>query len=48
MRSSRKHDILELLLETRVIILEITSSFASDLFRRRMRRLSHHELPDHA
>jgi hypothetical protein len=30
MRSSRDHDILERLLETRVIILEISSRFAVD------------------
>jgi hypothetical protein len=32
MRSSREHDNLEPLLETRVIILEISSSFASGQF----------------
>jgi hypothetical protein len=32
MRSSRRHDILEALLEMRVIILEISSRFAAGQF----------------
>jgi hypothetical protein len=48
MRSSREHDMLEVLLETRVIILEISSRFASDRFRQRMQKLSHPESLDRA
>jgi hypothetical protein len=45
MRSSREHDMLEPLLETRVIILEIPSSFPPGRFRQRMQNLSHRESP---